>query len=193
MAGKRKRNRPCRAAEDRPRKRVRADGAEPLGPGSLVGSPIFQHPVLSLFYPRVVTLRHFLLFRLPASSKVRRRRLVAIGSRPEERTSVCRSDRWREVAWEGHASCADQPLHCPEDQDRALASLLDTTLVCCPENYSPAQDQSRMKDLAAFSQQQQNSTAGSSLGGGSCSQSEVCGCFLGTGVASAVTRRLLIM
>ncbi|PVH95994.1 hypothetical protein DM02DRAFT_132437 [Periconia macrospinosa] len=38
-----------------------------------------QHPVLSRLYPKVVSLRHYLLSRLPASSKNRRRKIAHLG------------------------------------------------------------------------------------------------------------------
>lgn len=176
MAAKRKRNRCRPSVEDRPGKRIKKDDGKATDSACPTVSPVVQHPVLSLYYPYVLSLRQFLLSGLPASSKVRRRRLVAIGGRAEKETPGCRNTEGREDAWDGHVSCADQVLSCSEDHDKALTSLLDTTLVCCSKPYVPTDNHARTNDLVSFSQQ--NSTMGSSLDGGACSQSEVCGCFL---------------
>lgn len=170
MAGKRKRNRHGQSAEDCPRKRVRAGSVREPDLATSADFIAIKHPVLSLYYPRVVTLRRYLLSKLPISSKARRRRLLATGSCPDK----SRSRHKPAVLRKSHATNVDEPLEgWNDDPHRALACLLDTTLVCGLERSCSAQDQSRMNDLATFSQQQSKSTAGSSLGSGSCSQSEV--------------------
>ncbi|MCJ1364272.1 hypothetical protein MMC16_003381 [Acarospora aff. strigata] len=189
MAGKRKRKRHCGSAEDSPRKRLQAAGSyEESRSTGLAGSPIIKHPVLSLYYPRVVTLRQYLLHQLPASSKARRRRLVAVGSCPEETRSGSTPCGSAEGLRETRANGADQPLLCVEDRDRALACLLDLSLVCGPEMVHWNQDQSRVNDLATFSQQQLRSTGGSSFRGNSCSQSEVRGGVLTSVVVAMACR-----
>ena len=166
MTGKRKRNRHCQSAEDRPGKRVRGGRAKNSGSAISLDTIAIKHPVLSLYYPCVVPLRKYLLSKLPVSSKARRRRLLATGSCPEQ----CRPAGRRK----DHAVKVGETLDGPNDYCRTLACLLDTTLVCGPDKPCSAPDQSRMNDLVTFSQQQSKSTAGSSPGTGSCSQSEVC-------------------
>lgn len=77
-----KRKRPCQYAQgDRPSKRHHAikgeqDFQNPKGAATL---PTIHHHVLSSCYPKVCTLRNFLLATLPASSRVRRKRLSSHG------------------------------------------------------------------------------------------------------------------
>ena len=164
MAGKRKRNRHGPSAADCPRKRLRAGSVAGLASGASADFNVIKHPVLSLYYPCVVTLRSYLLSKLPISSKARRRRLVAARNGPEQSRPGQKSP----------APNVDGLTDGFNDSERSLAYLLDTTLVCGLERPCPAQDQSRVNDLATFSQQQSKATAGSSLGGGgNCSQSEV--------------------
>lgn len=167
MAGKRKRKRHAQSAEDRPKKRVRVGNVIESAP---LDCTAITHPVLSLYYPAVVTLRRYLWSKLPISSKARRRRLLATGCGAEQSRSGLDAAGLRR----------SHPIHVDEFNDRsrddshgALASLLDTTLVCGLERSCSAQDQSRINELATFSQHQSRSTAGSSPGSGNCSQSEV--------------------
>ncbi len=160
MAGKRKRNRHSRSTEDRPGKRLRggSDGVGESGSATSVNCDTINHPVLSLYYPCVVTLRRYLLSKLPISSKARRRRLLATGS----------------CAKRSYATNVDELIDGSDDDSHgALPCLLDTTLVCGLERSYLVQDQSRINDLATFSQHQSKSTAGSSPGRVNCSQSEV--------------------
>lgn len=81
-----KRKRPCQGAPgDYPAKRRHATKANQdiPKPEAVAGLPTIHHNVLSLCYPRVFTLRNYLLANLPASSRVRRKRLIAHGREDE--------------------------------------------------------------------------------------------------------------
>lgn len=140
-------------------------------PGSAASIDIttIKHPVLSLYYSCVVTLRTYLLAKLPVSSKARRRRLLAIGNCPQSRQLGHKPSDLRR----NYATSVDDCSDGSTDPNAALAGLLDTTLVGGLETSDSAPDQTRMSDLATFSQQQSKSTAASSAGSAGCSQSEV--------------------
>lgn len=113
-----------------------------------------SHPVISLYYRQVVTLRQYILQRIPKSSKSRRRRIAA----------VCGGDG---------AGSLDDP-GTGKTQNRDLANILDTTLVGIWKELPPTQSQTRRRDFVAFSQAQ--SAAASQLGtdtGPASPQSEV--------------------
>jgi hypothetical protein len=77
-----KRKRPCQCAPgDRPSKRHHAINREQdsHSPKVAAALPTIHHHVLSACYPKVCTLRNYLLASLPASSRVRRKRLNAHG------------------------------------------------------------------------------------------------------------------
>lgn len=103
-----------------------------------------HHPVISLYYPHVLSLRQYLLRQLPVSSKLRRRRIASLSP---------------------SAGSADQPTHSHSD----LPRLLDTTLVGVLHDSSPLVSQERQRDLLAFTQSQSGSQLGST-----CAQSDVC-------------------
>lgn len=115
--------------------------------------PIHDTPVrrdlLEQCYPRVQTLRQYLLAKLPGSSRLRRKKIAAIGQ----------SDR-REL-------------------ETRLAHLLDTTLVCASKQEDAGQDEikeTRWKQWLSFSQKGDESyvTLSGSPKGPLFSQSEVC-------------------
>jgi hypothetical protein len=94
-----------------------------------------EHPVLSRLYPEVLSLRHYLLSRLPASSrsKSRRRNLSQLGIHA------------------GHQDTA------PRGIDLELAELLDTTLVGVVPNSRAGKPElavrERNGDLESFTQE----------------------------------------
>ncbi|KAI9374345.1 hypothetical protein BJX61DRAFT_314572 [Aspergillus egyptiacus] len=99
--------------------------------GSITPSePEVSHPVLSLYYYQVVTLRQYILQRIPRSSKSRRRRIAAV-----------RSD-----------NAVDGSTDRGHGQD--LAGLLDTTLVGIRDELSPTHCQERRRDFIAHTQAQ---------------------------------------
>jgi telomerase reverse transcriptase len=125
-------------------KRLRLSGAEPSDGG------LVKQALLSQYYPKVLTLRDYLLSKLPASSKVRRKKISAAKQR-------IRSDRVDDT----------------ELDDSCLAKYLDRTLVGVQEEESPKDE--RWKQWTYFSQHADNSesTIRSGDGDGDCSQSEV--------------------
>ncbi|KAJ5752542.1 Telomere reverse transcriptase [Penicillium odoratum] len=101
------------------------------------------HPVISLYYREVLTLRQYLLNQLPASSKLRRRRIASLRLSPE-RSNV-------------------QPL----------ADLLDFTLVGVLKEPSPKIDSDRQRGYREFTQSQSRSVLVSTDTGSTSPQSEV--------------------
>lgn len=108
-----------------------------------------SHPVISLYYREVLTLRNYLLRQLPVSSKLRRRRITSLGSSKST------------------PRCEDQPL----------AELLDATLVGVLKKPSPNADSERQRDLRVFTQSQSRSILESTDTGPTSPQSEVCSLF----------------
>lgn len=109
------------------------------------------HPVISLYYPQVVTLRQYLLRQIPLSSRARRRRIASIRD--------------------------DQPPVRISNDGRSgaqLAKLLDTTLVGILTESPPTCNEERRQELAAFTQSQSRSELTSTDTGPPCAQAEVC-------------------
>ncbi|PWY77241.1 hypothetical protein BO94DRAFT_472976 [Aspergillus sclerotioniger CBS 115572] len=108
------------------------------------------HPVISLYYPQVVTLRQYLLRQIPLSSRSRRRRIVSIrDDQPPVRISN-----------DGHSGAQ-------------LAKLLDTTLVGILTESPPTCNEERRQELAAFTQSQSRSELISTDTGPPCAQAEI--------------------
>jgi len=113
------------------------------------------HPVLQRLYPEVLTLRQYLLSRLPSSSKNRSRKLSQLG----------------------HAIPAGGK-NTADDLDNAVVQLLDSALVCT-SGVLPEKDKTtrfteeREKDIEAFTQQRSQSTPGGTFKPGYYRQSEV--------------------
>lgn len=105
------------------------------------------HPVISLYYREVLALRHYLLRQLPASSKLRRRRIASLG-------------------------LSTAPGHC-QTETQPLADLLDATLVGVLKQPSPKVDSERQRDYRAFTQSQSRSILVSTDTGPTSPQSEV--------------------
>ena len=141
MTGKRKRSRPHKG--DCKRARVEGRTITPV-----------QHPTLSLYYRNILTLRDYLLLKLPTTSKARRRKIAsivpdkAIFHQNDEYTRTLSQDR------------------------RSLSKLLNSTLVCTVHEQTPEPEPSRVKDLWAFSQRC-SPTAESNAGGNTSSLSEL--------------------
>ena len=138
-----------RSAHVRGRPPKRARDADALDQSASATPRAVEHPVLQRLYPNVLSLRHYLLSRLPASSKNRRRRVSQLG-----KTGHATADATRGV-------------------DIELGQLLDSTLVGLPlQPPAPKKDESRDGDLAVFSQQLPHS-AGGTFKPGYFQQSEV--------------------
>ena len=77
MPGKRKRNRPGRDIKG-DEKRQKISG------GFNAKDPVVKKAILAQYYPKVLTLREFLLAKLPASSKIRRKKILSAGKSQEK-------------------------------------------------------------------------------------------------------------
>ncbi|KAL4990387.1 hypothetical protein BDW68DRAFT_40668 [Aspergillus falconensis] len=100
------------------------------------------HPVISLYYRQVVTLRQYILQRIPLSSRARRRRIAAVG---------------------GNDAAKDCPTSVPK-REKDLADLLDTTLVGILKELPPIHGEKRRREFIAFTQAQLTTQAGTNTG-----------------------------
>ncbi|KAI9042294.1 telomerase reverse transcriptase [Aspergillus affinis] len=107
-----KRKRPVK--DDRPRDHLPKPNSPPPPSQAEIPEQSHSHPVISLYYPRVVTLRQYLLRRIPVSSKSCRRRIAAV------RNDLTSSDL----------------------KSHGLAIFLDTTLVGVLKELSPTSTRS---------------------------------------------------
>lgn len=133
-----------------------SDQSAPATPSNI------NHPVLRRLYPEVFTLRHYLLARLPTSSKNRRRRISQLGQNsivPDGATTTTAADTDGGV-------------------DVELAHLLDSTLVGVPQRavateHREESEDTRTKDITTFSQQLSACASGSTFNPGYFLQTEV--------------------
>ena len=164
MAGKRKRKRASRDEHAQSKKRNKLDAKETCGNASI------QHPTLCLYYPRVVTLKDYLISKVPASAVSRREKITSVGK------GLQRSLKVNQSVLEGDAQQVSSPstLHVKPEGSRKknLAKLLETTLVGLPHETPSDIATSREKDFVSFSQQVSLLT-GSSVEEVSTTQSEV--------------------
>ena len=139
MTGKRKRKRPAPAHGAAADQQIALNKEE--------NAPIVKSALLLQFYPQVLTLRQYLLSKLPANSKVRTKKIRKIGKNPSP-------DR--------------------ELEDSTFSTFLDQTLVGVPQGVDTPQDE-RWKQWNAFSQKTEDSesTLANLSGLGIFSQSEV--------------------
>ncbi|KAF7718306.1 Uncharacterized protein PECH_001106 [Penicillium ucsense] len=108
------------------------------------------HPVISLYYPHVLTLRQYLLRQLPVSSKLRRRRIATL-----------------------RASSSQLSADCSEDSAEALVGLLDSTLVGVIKDTPTAVDAERSHGYRSFIESQSRSVLDSTDTGPTSPQSEI--------------------
>ena len=104
------------------------------------------HPILTQYYPTVLTLREYVLSRLPSTSRIRRKKIFRIGRGPS-------------------------PL---SETETRVSHLLDTTLVGAPE-ISKEQLDERWKERVTYSQMNEESevTLSDVFGKATFSQAEV--------------------
>ncbi|KAB8238673.1 uncharacterized protein BDW43DRAFT_121394 [Aspergillus alliaceus] len=103
----------------------------------------YSHPVISIYYRQVVTLRQYLLKQIPLSSKSRRRRIASV------------------------------PTYDPTNSGLGgLSQLLDTTLVGVLKEPTPARSQELRRELADFTASQDRSLLISTDTGPPCPQAE---------------------
>ncbi|KAL9099832.1 MAG: hypothetical protein Q9163_004720 [Psora crenata] len=131
-----------------------------------VSAPV-QHPTLGLYYSDISTLRAYLHSRLPKTSRSRRRRFASAGSNAR---TVQLPDEL-DIAAQDITKSSSTPCS-PTDNGNSLGKVLDWTLVC--RNPVPATRpiQPPLRDYKVFSQHK-GSTADSSLGQGTSSQSDL--------------------
>lgn len=135
----------------RPRKRKQSDRAEE-GPSarfsSLQASKSSRHAVLNQAYPQVLSLREFILSRLPSTSRIRKRKIAAVGTSTPPPIS---------------------PL------ERSLAALLDDSRVGISEDNCREPRHDRWEQWLTFSQRGDESyvTLSDGIASSIFSQSEI--------------------
>ncbi|PVH78811.1 hypothetical protein DL98DRAFT_236130 [Cadophora sp. DSE1049] len=75
MTGKRKRKRSGQVIGDQKRQKLSSNS-----------DPVVKDALLTRYYPQVLSLREYLLSKLPNASKVRRKKILSIGKKPDEKT-----------------------------------------------------------------------------------------------------------
>ena len=128
-----------------------------------------NHQLLSLYYHKVLTLRDYILSQLPSSSKARRRRITALIYQPLEISHAQTGLRSTSPSSSSNGDLYERECR---DDDQKLAFLLDSTVVGVLGQPCNVTEESRSKDLAAFSQQN-SSSVDSTLGSGLSPQTEV--------------------
>lgn len=110
---------------------------------SIPPQPSTNHPTLSFYYPQVLSLRHFLISKLPKAARSRRRKIAHLGRRLP--TSSSPNDR---------PPASDLSFNVRSTADAASSHLLDSVLVCAAVNTLPEPSQStRAREFDLFSQQ----------------------------------------
>ena len=130
---------------ERPLKRAKAcDGA-------IHQSQPVSHPLLSRLYPHIQTLRDYILSRLPASSRLRRKKISSVGLQSETSGKAV------------------------TEAELGVARLLDCTVVAY-SSLPETQTDDRWQQLTTFSQKGDESyvTLSDGYAGASFSQTEVC-------------------
>lgn len=138
MAGKRKRNRAGRDGQGE-NKRQRTTGFFNSK------DPVVKSAVLAQYYPKVLSLREYLVSKLPSSSKIRRRKILSVGQNPQA-----------------------------NEEDNGMARFLDQTIVGVSKHKEFSQDE-RMEQWTSFSQRVDisDSNIGNTSGVGRFSQLEI--------------------
>ncbi|PGG99055.1 telomerase reverse transcriptase [Blastomyces parvus] len=125
------------------------------------------HPVLSLYYPRVVTLRTFLYEQLPLSSKSRRKKVASLGLEKGDGSGqqpLCPSLSPSKVG---------TGVERTKEEIQAIAGTLDSTLVGILKEPDSVVNSSRQKEFAAFTQSQVRSSLECTDIGATTSQSDI--------------------
>ncbi|KAL2388638.1 hypothetical protein RJ035_003062, partial [Blastomyces gilchristii] len=123
------------------------------------------HPVLSLYYPRVVTLRTFLYEQLPLSSKSRRKKVASLGQEKREGSS-------QPPSYSLSPSKVGVRVERTNEEIQNLARTLDSTLVGILKEPDSAVNISRQKEFTAFTQSQARSSLECTDIGATTSQSD---------------------
>lgn len=131
---------------DRPAKKAKVKGDN----STVRQMRTVTHPLLSRLYPQIQTLRDYVLSRLLASSRLRRKKIASVGLQ---------------------AGSTDKTV---TDRELAVARLLDTTVVACSPQTA-VQPDNRWEQWTSFSQKGDESYVSLSEGSkGDFSQTEVC-------------------
>ena len=157
----RKRKRPRGDDPSRSSKHLKLSGTSTATPHSASTS------VLTQYYSNVLTLRDYVLGKLPKTSKARRRKIGLLGTNGPSSSKVQRADISNEV----HHTRRSTDNYTDDSRSR-LSKLLDTTLVGFQNIQVPGIVESRNKDFEIFTQQS-GSAGRSSLGEGTASIAEV--------------------
>lgn len=145
MTGKRKRrSHGQRDDTTEKRQKICLDGA---GHDSSV-----KESLLTLYYSQVLSLREYLLSKLPSTSKIRRKKILSVGPQ-----------RQQEKVIDGEGRGVSK-----------LSALLDDTLIGVSSGPDESRDE-RMKQFISFSQREDRSTSepGGMQSSGGCCQAEV--------------------
>ena len=168
MAGKRKRKRAVNDDSTQCHKRTKLDLSD------ISGKLPIKHPTLCLYYPRVLTLKDYLISKLPVSSVSRREKIASIAKRYQGSFEVDRGIAGIDGCQASDSTNLQIEDECNiRDRETNLAKLLETTLVGLMQDTPLDVVTSRQKDFVSFSQQV-SLVAGSSAGGVWTTQAEVC-------------------
>ena len=143
MSRKRKRAKLAESDKSRPSKRLKNESSNPSA------NVLVDHPTLSRFYTRIVTLRTYLISKLPTSSRSRRRRITFAGRRLEHQALSIESPANTGYQLQNSGLC-DKRQHCAADYH--VSQLLDNVLVCVIQDPPKEEIESRQADIAVFSQ-----------------------------------------
>ena len=137
MAGKRKRSRPSHRVEgDQKRQKISETSSSK--------DAIVKEALLAQFYPQVLSLRDFLISKLPPSSKVRRKKILSVGKKPDS------------------------------EADQKLSKVLDQTLVGVSKHKEVSQEERRQQWTTFSQKADDSVSFANATGVGIFSQSEVC-------------------
>lgn len=115
--------------------------------GNLQPADVVKHALLTQYYPNILTLRQYVLDSLPASSKIRRKKISAVGKEIQA------------AAVDAHSG-VQEPVEDHDNISASLARLLDTTLVAThtrPIAFGGAQPDGRLQRWISYSQKSDDS------------------------------------
>ncbi|DAA73918.1 TPA_exp: putative Telomerase reverse transcriptase [Trichophyton benhamiae CBS 112371] len=112
-----------------------------------------RQAVLAFYYPRLLSLRTYLLELLPACSTARRRRIELVG-REQTQLKTRQRKKQKTDGVPGGRDAAGGDAGDAGDSRQRLADLLDSTIVGISKPASPAVSVLRQRELAAFTQSQ---------------------------------------
>lgn len=123
--------------------------------GNLQPRDVLKHALLAQYYPNILTLRQYVLASLPASSKIRRKKISALGKTDQA------------AAEDAHPAVQESEKD-PDHIRASLAKLLDTTIVAThvyPTAFAESQPDGRFQRWTDYSQKGDDSHVTLSGGG----------------------------